>query len=59
MVDFMISDDKARSSVESQIQAKIKDMRSGKQVLDEDALEILSNDTYSDSDSVEETHTTE
>lgn len=57
MVDFIVSDDKARASVESQIQAKIKDMRSGKQVLDEDALEILSNDTYADS--AEEAHMTE
>lgn len=47
MVDFVATDEKARKELETQIQSKIKDMRSGKQVLDEDALESLAEDMHS------------
>lgn len=46
MVDFIATDEKARKELETQIQSKIKDMRSGKQVLDEDALESLVEDMH-------------
>lgn len=46
MSDFVATDDKARKELETQIQSKIKDMRSGKQVLDEDALESLVEDMH-------------
>lgn len=46
MVDFVATDEKARKELETQIQSKIKDMRSGKQVLDEDALESLVEDMH-------------
>jgi recombination protein RecA len=46
MVDFITTDEKARKELESQIQSKIKDMRSGKTVLDEDALNLLTEDMH-------------
>lgn len=46
MVEFIESDEKGRKALEVQIQSKIKDMRSGKQVLDEDALDTLVEDMH-------------
>lgn len=46
MVDFITTDEKGRKELESQIQSKIKDMRSGKAVLDEDALNLLTEDMH-------------
>lgn len=44
LVDAIMADDKIRTKLETEIQSKIKDMRSGKQVLDEDALDTLAHD---------------
>ncbi len=46
MVDFITTDEKGRKTLETQIQSKIKDMRSGKAVLDEDALNLLTEDMH-------------
>jgi recombination protein RecA len=46
MVDFITTDEKGRKELELQIQSKIKDMRSGKAVLDEDALNLLTEDMH-------------
>jgi recombination protein RecA len=46
LVEFIMTDDKARTALETQIQSKIKDMRSGKQVLDEDSLDMLTEDMH-------------
>ncbi len=46
MVDFITTDEKGRKELEMQIQSKIKDMRSGKAVLDEDALNLLTEDMH-------------
>lgn len=46
LVEFIMTDEKARTTLETQIQSKIKDMRSGKQVLDEDALDLLTEDMH-------------
>jgi len=46
LVEFITTDDKLRKDLESQIQSKIKDMRSGKQVLDDDALESMVEDMH-------------
>ncbi len=46
MVDFITTDEKGRKELETQIQSKIKDMRSGKAVLDEDALNLLTEDMH-------------
>ena len=46
MVDFITTNEKGRKELETQIQSKIKDMRSGKTVLDEDALNLLTEDMH-------------
>jgi len=46
MVDFITTDEKGRKELETQIQSKIKDMRSGKAVLDDDALNLLTEDMH-------------
>ena len=46
LTEFIATDEATRKSLETQIQTKIKDMRSGKQVLDEDALESLVEDMH-------------
>ena len=46
LTEFIATDEATRTSLETQIQTKIKDMRSGKQVLDEDALESLVEDMH-------------
>ena len=46
MVDFITTNEKGRKELETQIQSKIKDMRSGKAVLDEDALNLLTEDMH-------------
>lgn len=53
--EFIASDSTARTTLESQIQAVIKDIRSGKQVLDEDVLESLSTTPDDVSDDVSKT----
>lgn len=45
-VEAIETDTKLRSWLETQIQSKIKEMRSGKQVLDEDALDALVEDMH-------------
>lgn len=49
LVEFIMTDEKARTALETQIQSKIKDMRSGKQVLDEDSLDMLTEDMHAPS----------
>ena len=46
MVSFVETDEAGRKSLETQIQSKIKEMRSGKQILDDDALDALVDDKY-------------
>lgn len=46
LTEFIASDEKTRKDLESQIQGKIKEMRSGKAVLDDDALESLTEDMH-------------
>jgi recombination protein RecA len=46
MVDFITTDEAGRKELETKIQSKIKDMRSGKAVLDEDALNLLTEDMH-------------
>gem|GEM_PF-1544830 len=52
-VTLLQEDDKLRSALEKDIQARIKEMRTGKQVLDESALDALQ--TPSSSKDKEET----
>lgn len=40
-VQFLSEDDKLKTSLEKDIQGKIKDMRTGKKVLDDSALDAL------------------
>ncbi len=54
LVDAILSDDKVRTKLETEIQSKIKEMRSGKQVLDEDALDALAHDAGGVEESSEE-----
>ena len=54
LVDAIMADDKVRTKLETEIQSKIKEMRSGKQVLDEDALDTLAHDAGSVEESSEE-----
>lgn len=49
VVEAIETDTKLRSWLETQIQSKIKEMRSGKQVLDEDALDALVEDMHTPS----------
>ena len=46
LLEFVASDEKARTDLETQIQGKIKEMRSGVAVLDDDALAALAEDKY-------------
>ncbi len=46
LLEFLSTDEKVKKDLESKIQWKIKEMRSGKAVLDEDALESFSEDIY-------------
>ncbi len=48
LTEFIASDEKTRKDLESQIQGKIKEMRSGKAVLDDDALEALAEDMHAE-----------
>lgn len=48
LLELLAADDKLRTTLEKQIQDKIKDMRAGKQIIDDDALEELSIDMHAE-----------